>query len=326
MKNRVQGKIRLIAFAVISILTVAVAVTVLVHSPRNDSVRIGYLPIAASAPLFVAEYLDRFEAAGVEIELIEFRSSNELAIAASAGRIDVLVTCATNTALDAMATTGVNLKIFQTNGYRGASEGKPTDYLLGTPGTTIEDLRGKPVAFFPGSVSRVFANLVLPRFGISIDDIQYVEMGPGEWLPAIQSGRIRGVVAVEPFATMILMSGAGEVLIEGYVSQVLPSAPLSGSWFVDGALTDEQERKIVDILSAAAESIRDNPAGSAAAISRYTGIDIAVAEMIGLNDWRLSSDAAARESLLAFVAILEEHEAIIKKPPQPESWIWHYLN
>jgi len=71
------------------------------QSDSNDPVKIGYLAIGAGLPLFVAEEEGFFAEQSVEVELIEFRSSNDIASAAVAGRIDVIGTGATNAMLDA---------------------------------------------------------------------------------------------------------------------------------------------------------------------------------------------------------------------------------
>ena len=85
--------------------------------PDGKKLRIGYLPIAASLPLFVAIEHGYFENEGFEVELIQFGSSNEMALAGIRGDLDVMVTCATNAVLDAMDVSGKSVEAFLSNGY-----------------------------------------------------------------------------------------------------------------------------------------------------------------------------------------------------------------
>ena len=98
---------------------------------EKKTIKIGYLPIAASLPLFVAidsGYFDNFDK---EVELIPFQSSNQLALAGASNKIDLMVTAATNVVLDTSMATNKNFEAFMFNGYvdRSNIEENSTDYL-----------------------------------------------------------------------------------------------------------------------------------------------------------------------------------------------------
>nr|VFK65178.1 MAG: NMT1-like family protein [Candidatus Kentron sp. UNK]VFK71326.1 MAG: NMT1-like family protein [Candidatus Kentron sp. UNK] len=283
--------------------------------------KIGYVAIAGALPLFVAEKYGYFREAGFETELVEFKSSNEIAIAAATNRIDLVGICATNVIIDAAVTSSAKFHAFLLNGYTKPSEKRQaTDYLLARKGITLDQLSGKKIAFFPGSISRVFANLIFPKFGLDIEDIEYIEMSPPNWVFALKSGVIDAVTAVEPFAQMLRDRGHVDVLIDGYYAQVMPDVPLSGAWFVAGRLPVAAERKIYAAFGRSLELIHSDRGKALRAFSDFTRISPDVYDKIGLNRWRLIEDAEAKKSIRKFVAILLE-SAEIRKAPAPYLWV-----
>ncbi|MCK5225191.1 MAG: ABC transporter substrate-binding protein [Planctomycetes bacterium] len=285
----------------------------------QKTIKIGYLPIAASLPLFVTQEEELWEK-GLDIKLIEFKSSNDLAIAGAAGRVDVMATCAVNAVLDTMEVADKSFYAFLCNGYiKGGEKRKSTDYLIAWPGETIDSLKGKTIAFFPGSVSRVFAKLVLTKYGLRPGDYKYVEMSPPEWFAALKSGRISAVNAVEPFASQILKSKEGVILIDGFFADVQQDIPLSAFWFTDG-LSKQNQIKIVKSISNSLVFIDANADAAVKHYEKYTSISPEISSEIGLNNWRLTTVSDAEASLMVLARMLKEDDAI-KAFPERE-WIW----
>ena len=289
-------------------------------SPKK--LKVGYLPLAASLPLFVASDQHYFQEAGFEVELVQFKSGNEMAIAGSQGDLDVMVTLATNAALDAMDVSGKKFEAFLANGYVKRTGGaKSTDYLLALPGQTLASLKGQKVAFFPGSVSRVFATIVLPKHGITLNDIEYVEMDGDKWLAALKSGQVKAVVAVEPYATMILDAGVAVPLIDGYIAEVFDGVPLSAAWFAGTRLQQDDKNKIVGVFRRAVSLIESDRDRALKSFEHYTKLPPALYTKIALNRWRLSADKDVREAFLKFARILGEQGGV-RRAPEGDDWVW----
>nr|VFJ91804.1 MAG: NMT1-like family protein [Candidatus Kentron sp. LFY] len=326
-------------FAGLFILTVILVILLLLPKPPNSihsdegpspaqhpgmhppvKLRIGYVAIAGALPLFVAEKYGYFREAGFDTELIEFKSSNEIAIAAATSRIDLVGICATNAILDAAVTSSTGFNAFLVNGYtKPGDEEQATDYLLARKGITIGQLKGKKIAFFPGSISRVFANLIFPGLGLRIEDIEYIEMSPPNWISAMETGVVDAVTAVEPFAQVLRDRGQVDVLVDGYYAEVMPDVPLSGAWFVAGRLPMALESRIYSVFDNALRLIRSDRGKALRAFSDFTKISPDVYNKIGLNRWRLVGDDEARASIRKFVAILLESGEIEKAPA---SYLW----
>lgn len=292
---------------------------------QDEPVKIGYLAIGAGLPLFVAEQKGYFEEEGLNVELIEFKSSNDIASAAVAGRIDLIGTGATNAMLDANSETGAKFRLFLVNNYVKRPAAGSTDFVIARAGSGVKsfvDLKGSTVAIFPGSVGEVFASAVVPKLGLQTDDLATVSMAPPQWLPALQSGSIDAVLgAVEPFATQIIEDGVGEVIVDGYYAELMQSVPASGAWFIEGALTNEQERGFVAAFGKALKDIRDDEKGARPALSAYTSISDDLVKKIRLQDWMLITEDGVSESALSFAQAFYDAGGI-QELPQDNSWLW----
>jgi len=311
-----------------SILLIVVIVFTLIQKDKRTiesekNIKIGYLAIAGSLPLFVGKDNNFFKEEGLNVELIRFKSSNEIAIAASTKQIDMIGIGATNAVIDASVTTGIGFKAFLLNGYtKKTSTEKATDYLLGREGINLDNLKGKKVAFFPGSISRVFANLILPKYGLTINDIEYIEMSPPNWISALDSGAIDAVTAVEPFAQLMLDKNIAHILIDGYYAEVMNDVPLSGGWFIENHLSNEIENKLYKAYQKSLNLIKDNRKKALSSFDNYTKITPKIYEAIGLNKWRLISEEGASKSLEEFIQLLNKNDAV--KFSKSNNYIWKY--
>jgi NitT/TauT family transport system substrate-binding protein len=320
----------LISVLVLTILAAVLCVVLLTRSGEKKSsdqrqqpmreVRIGYQPIAASLPLFVAQHHKEFEKRGLAVTLTQFMDSNALALAGQTDRVDVLVACATNAALDAMASGNRPMYAFLTNGYVKGQGGRSTDFLLVRRGIDLKTLERPRIAFFPGSVSRVFMKLALTKYGLDLTKIEYLELAPPGWLPALKAGSIDAVTAIEPFATDILAQGLAEIAIDGYYSSVMTPVPLSSAWLAGNRLDHATQQNVIDAFAAALEAIDHNDVEARQILSQFTKISVSVAQKATLNKWNIVPDPVVRDSLIQFQDLLTGHIPEQKKPPFP--WIW----
>lgn len=310
-----------------AILAVTALFSVIFRQPvKSAEVRIGYLAISSALPLFVAVNEGLLEQQGIKVKMIEFKSSNEVAVAAATKQIDIIGAGATNAILDAMATSNVGMRMFVANEYVKRPNGQSSDFLLARPEIkSMADLKGKKVAFMVGSVGRVFADEILPKHGLSISDIQYVEIPPPQWQAALSSGAIDAVTALEPFATNILKHSKVNILIDGYYAEVMPRVPASGAFFVDGALTPADEKRVVDAFRKAISIIETDKSKSLAALERFTQTPKDVLPDLRFLEWSVLDDPKARQAAQSLAEIFAKNKGI-QKLPAGSSWLWEPRN
>jgi len=293
---------------------------------KPTRLRVGYVKVLAALPYLYA--LDRrlFIKHGVVVESVVFGNSNDVATAAVTGNIDLVGAGATNAALDAMTAAGKLLQIFTTNNYVKRPLLGSSDFLLSLRDyPTIESLRGQPVAFFPGSFGRIFAKLVLPKLGLNVSDVDYVEMQPGQWLAAMQSGAVKAVTALEPFATQIMATLPVDVLVDGYYATAMagsPGVPGSGSWFIKGRLSADVEGRVFAAMSEAIAGIRSDRASANEVIASNFHLEPAIVEKVRMLDWKTTHDAGAKDALRSFGALLTAQKGVARGIPAKDAWIW----
>lgn len=281
------------------------------------TVRVGYLAVAAELPLFVAVEQKYFSAEGLTVELQQFTSSNELGNAATADRVDIMAGTASNVVFDIATSSGKQHRAFAFNIYSNRPN-HVTDHLLVKSGSEIKaltQLRGKRVASFPGSVNKIFVQLILEKHGVPRDTYEYTELPPPNWGPALQSGAIDAVSALEPTATQIVKDGIAVSIFPGFYADLMADVPLSGHWLAADYLQRADPKQIAAFLRAYDKAIqfcREHESEARQYLAKYANVREDIVGDVDLNLWlrRAEIDVAA---LQGYVDLLADNGALLKK-------------
>ncbi|MDR0954104.1 MAG: ABC transporter substrate-binding protein [Rikenellaceae bacterium] len=173
---------------------------------ETETIKIGYLPITHALPALTAAALQE-EGDSPRIELVKFGSWTDLSDALNTGRIDgasVLVELAMKS-----REIGIGLKAVAL----GHTDG---NVVIVAPGiNSASDLRGKSFAIPHRQSSHyLLLNQVLGDAGLSVDDINIVELAPPDMPYALSSEQIAGYCVAEPFGAKAVDAGIGKVLFE----------------------------------------------------------------------------------------------------------------
>ena len=153
----------------------------------------------------------RLKRQGIEVTWSEFTSGPPLLEALAAGKIDV-------------GETGDAPVIFaqarnQPLVYFGQSQPNPEAVALlvpqGSPIRTLEDLRGKRLAFAKGSSAVPLVVSALAKAGLKLSDITPVYLQPPEGRVAFESGKIDAWAVWDPFYAAAQVGGNARVLANG---------------------------------------------------------------------------------------------------------------
>ena len=172
-----------------------------------ETVKIGYLPLTHALPVLVAAELQKKSPDNVNIELVKFGSWTELSDALNTGRIDgasVLVELAMKS-----KELGIGLKAVAL----GHTDGNVI--TVSNKINSATDLKGKTVAI-PHRQSSHFLliNQMLSNSGMSLSDINIVELPPPEMPSALAAGQIDAYCVAEPFGAKSIELGVGKALYE----------------------------------------------------------------------------------------------------------------
>jgi len=282
--------------------------------PSKPKIKIGYLPIAAGLPLFVAVEKEYFSDAGFDVELIRFASSNDLGTAATTGNVDALMPFALNAGFDIGAVSGKRHRLFGINIYSDQSP-HIVDYFVARQNSQIKalaDLKGRRVAGFPGSVTKVFVENILKKEGVDPKDYSYIELAPKDWMVALETGSVDAASVMEPQASQIISKGVGRVIVNGFFAKLTPEVPLSGHWLAEQFVARQKPeivRRFVSAFDKAVDFIRAHPDEAKGLYIKYIGVDEQSLKDIQLNQWQKSSELDIAK-VQAFADLLVSYNAI----------------
>lgn len=166
-------------------------------------VRVAYMPNMGSASLLVtARDKGYFDAMGIEVEMVEFQGGPAEIAAMASGDIDISqighgahALCAEGQAVvfEIDATSLADAVIGNTE--KGVS--------------TVADLKGKKVAVTSGTSAEIILRLALEEEGLTMEDLELVEMDANGIVSAMLSGQIDACASWSP-GTQTIKDGLGD--------------------------------------------------------------------------------------------------------------------
>jgi sulfonate transport system substrate-binding protein len=151
------------------------------------------------------------EPLGYKVKWTEFAAGPQQLEALKVGALDIASTAesppifaqASGTPLVYLATTPRN--------------GKPVALLVpkDSPAQSINDLKGKKIAFQKASIGHYLLVKALEKAGLKLSDIESIFLPPPDANVAFSQGKVDGWFIWDPFITRTEKSGAGRVLLDG---------------------------------------------------------------------------------------------------------------
>lgn len=193
---------------------------VLAGPAAAEPLKVGYSTWVGYGPLFLAREKGFLKEEKVEVELINVEDPKERFFALAAGRLHGLVST-----IDTMV---LYLKT-----------GKEYQYVLALDDSaggdgivarkeikSVQDLKGKKVAFAEGSVSQFFLNVLLKEVGLAQNQLEAVNMTAGDAGAAFVAGKVDAAVTWEPWLTRGRNAPHGHLLVDssktpGLITDVL---------------------------------------------------------------------------------------------------------
>ena len=185
-------------------------------------INITYVKSPLNVPSILEKNLDifgkEFKKDGIEVKFHNLTTGPEQTQALAAGELDILHALGGTSAILA-ASNGVELTI--TNIYSRSPKG----FMLLSNNNAInspEDLKGKKVAGPKGTILHQLLLAYLAKGNMTVDDIEFINMGLPETAAALQNRTIDAGLLAGPVALGAIKNGAeivtnGEGLVEGII-------------------------------------------------------------------------------------------------------------
>lgn len=288
-------------------------------SHRRDSqsevIRIGYLPLTASLPLFVGIQERLFNQEGITVKTIEFPTSDAMVQALVSGRIDVQIGASSVV----IATVSNHLRdgeiqIFMVNSFT------PERYLssivvrVNSGFDDLGDLRGKRIATFPGSTMRKYTELLFRAQ--KVQPAAILELPAQTQIAALQAGSVDALVALEPIGTIAETNGTGRRLLAAPIERFVLNPWVSGTHSFSRAFAERNPggaEAVRRVLAHAVELVESEPVRSRLAMIPYTPVkDSSVARALPLPNY-LTLEQIDTTSLQRLVD-LQVQEGLMEHP------------
>jgi NitT/TauT family transport system substrate-binding protein len=257
----------------------ALAMPRLARSQSGTKVRVGYWPIAAGLPFYVAVEKGYFKEAGLDVEPIKFAGAQQVMEAMLSGRADGSAngTGSANLAIGEIASPGL-FKIIVSN--PSNVQHVLDEFLVAkdSPVKAISELKGKKVGSGPGIQNVTLCKTVLERSGVT--DATVVELPIGQHVASIAAGQIDAVYTLEPTGTVGRLNGTTRVLEAGVIARYVLGNPMA-PWFGGSAsLTSEfiakhpdDTKKYIAAYARGVDFVRKQPGDARQYLKGYTAIE-----------------------------------------------------
>ncbi len=262
-------------------------------SPR---IRIGYWPIAAGLPFYVALEKGYFKEAGLDVEGLKFAGAQQVMEAVLSGRADGTAngTGSANIAIGELAQPGT-FKIFATNPSNAKNVLDEFIVAKDSPYKTMADLKGKRIASGPGIQNVTLAKQVLEKGGATGATV--IELPIGQHVATLVAGQADACYTLEPTGTVGRMNGTTRVLEAGVIAKYILGDPLApwhgGSASLASAFIAKypaESKKYIAAYAKGIEFVRTKAAEARQYMKGYTAIEGPLTSEVPLAAYMLHSE------------------------------------
>jgi NitT/TauT family transport system substrate-binding protein len=285
------------------------------------TLRVGILPIADMAPLYLGIELGYFEEEGLIIEP-EFAQGGA-AIVPGVLSGEFQFGFGNYVSLMLARQNDVPVQIV-TNGVNGASEiaDKNPNAIMVAPDSgisTLEDLADATVAVTTlNNVGEVTVRATLENNGIDSSNVQFVEMPFPDMNAALESGAVDAIWLAEPFITMGLGMGfvsVADPMYETYPGMTIAVFFAAEDWLAENA---DVAARFARAMERSLQAAADDPDAAREIIKTYSASPPEVIDQIALANWAPDVNIDS----LREIGALALQFGVISQEPDLDALIW----
>ena len=207
-----------------ALLTVAVIAGAGIAASIAKPLKLAHSTWVGYGPLYIARDKGFFKAEGLDVELIIMEDVKTRLPALAAGRLDVAVTTV-DTVLNFYTEKRPYRYLFAVDDSKGGD-----GIVANKDIKTIADLKGKKVGYTEGSVSQFYLSVLLKQAGLTLKDIDSLNMTAGDAGAAFVAKRIDAAVTWEPWLTRGKQAKHGHLLVDsstspGLITDIMVTTP-----------------------------------------------------------------------------------------------------
>lgn len=248
-------------------------------------VKVGYLPIADAAPLYVAIEKGYFKDEGLDPQLTTMKGGSLILEALQTGDLDLGLT----NIVSLLLAKGRGLDFVSLGGVAVNDQNHKEGAILVSAKSNIQsisELKGKKIAInATKNIVELAIRRLLQKNGLSANDIHFVEVPFPQMAGVLKNGEVDAIAVAEPFWTLTVKDTQAKV-IAYYLGDVYSEVEVT-SWVMTNALAGGNPQfadKLQKILSEATAFLTDpkNESEARSIIAKYTKTDEETAAKMGL--------------------------------------------
>ena len=273
------------------------------------------------APVFIADQQGFFAKEGLDVTVRPFTSGAEATEGFRSGAAEFLV--ASDVPLLYLLVGGDTAMLAQ------FSANPDMLLIVGPKGMSgPADLKGKKVGLVTKSASEYLLNNYLKRAGMSLSDVERVNLAPFDQVPALVRGDVYALSSWKPFDTKIAQLGGGKHDVaswNGKENYVLFSGIVAKRAFI--AKNPDETQKVVRALANAAKWMADADAKTySEALAKYLKTDARdVQAVIANNKWDMAASPEFKSTMVDIEKFLIDQGLIKSSVNWDVAYDWSFL-
>lgn len=304
---------------IIAILAIIVlAITLTDTKQETVTVKMGNLPVVHGLPVYLAMDKNYFKEAGIDLELVQFQSPNQIIDALMQGQIDM------GDPSIALGITGIaeyknsgNLKIYMIDGGLNDAPGAALIIPTNSNIKSIEDLKGKKLGILAGTIQwQTITKQILTNHGLEYNkDVQIVELGSNIQVQAFAANQVDTLLALEPIPTILKQKGLAKNLVDHVVETEISNPSYYGAGVVRTQFAEENPElteKIIAIINKAVKEIEANPELAKQYLKGHTALTDEIISDVPLPTFKMYNELTEKdfESVQKFYNIFTKFKVV----------------
>jgi NitT/TauT family transport system substrate-binding protein len=273
------------------------------ESAKPVTLKIGLIPIADVAPVFLGQKKGFFEEQDIKLDPQFAAGGAAITPAVVSGDFDIGFS--NTVSLLIAGSKNLPVQIIAPGVFGDSSDEKVWEDLLvkkDGPIKSAKDLEGKTIAVNTlNNICGVTINASLEKEGVDVDKLKYTEIPFPEMVPALQKGRVDGACVVEPFVSQGKATGMKG--IDPFYYNTAPDLTVAAYFASKEYIAKNKD--VVDRFTTAMKKSLDyaqaHPDEVRGVLTEYTEIPAEAAQKINLPQWKsdLTTDTIEQLSSLS---------------------------
>jgi NitT/TauT family transport system substrate-binding protein len=205
---------QILVIAASAVLLVAFVLLFFQNNDQEQTIKVAYLPVVQSLPLFVAMEQGMFEEEGLKVEAVRIASPNQIVDGLISGKVDAgAPSVASGIAAISELKSPDSLQIYAFN--CGTLEHLNDELLVAKDSDiqSVQGLKGKKLGHLPGVQFSTVAKKILIENDVDPSEVTLVELPVPSQLATLGSGGVDAVLTLEPVGTVGAEKNISRILV-----------------------------------------------------------------------------------------------------------------